>query len=63
MSAQNTLSRREALSLLGVTTGSVVHAALNRRLDPIPNFGGAIELTRIDRGWPIPFRRFAGDLA
>jgi hypothetical protein len=27
MSAQETLSRREALSLLGVTTGSVVLAA------------------------------------
>jgi hypothetical protein len=28
----------------------LVQAALNRRLDPIPNFDGAIELTRIDRG-------------
>jgi hypothetical protein len=28
MSAQNTLSRREALSLLGATTGSVVAATL-----------------------------------
>jgi hypothetical protein len=28
MSAQNTLSRREALSLLGVTTGSVVVTTL-----------------------------------
>jgi hypothetical protein len=29
MSAQNTLSRREALSLLGVTTGSLVVTTLS----------------------------------
>jgi hypothetical protein len=38
----------------------LVHAALNRRLDRIPNFGGAIEPTRIDRGWPISIPKVCG---